>query len=166
MRQVDGETCDPTTPFRRYRCAHQLAVGGTLLSVTLLGCSLNPGPSEVTTVIVDGQSQTINGSVTCTTQPDGKLVILAADGRKTVRVLLRREHQLVVEKLGFRVGDTSGFTDSSADMWATKVDDTYRINGQLPPRAGDLVRRDFTVEVKCRRELAPPDAPQPGFGAP
>lgn len=152
---------------RRTGCrAPQLTVGSALLFVTLLSCSLNPGPVEVTTVVVDGQSYTINGSVTCTTQPDGKLVILAADGRKTVRVVLRREHQLVVEKLGFRVGDASGFTDSSADMWATKVDDIYRINGQLPPGVGDLVRRDVTVEVTCRHEVAPPQKPEPGFGAP
>jgi Mycobacterium 19 kDa lipoprotein antigen len=144
----------------------QLTVAGAFLFVALPGCSFNPGPIEVTTVVVDGEAQTINGPVTCTAQPDGKLVILAVDGRKRVRVLLQREHQLVVQKLGFRVGDISGFTDSSADMWATKVDDVYTINGQLPSNADTLARQNFTVTVTCRRELAPAGAPQPGFGAP
>lgn len=144
-----------------------LAAGGALLLVALLSCSANRGPSEVTTVVFDGQSQTINGSVTCTTQPDGKLVILAADGgQKTVRVLLRREHQLVVEKVGLRVGGASGFTDDSGDVWATKADDTYTFNGRMPPNMGEVTWHEFKIDIRCGHELPPPYTQPPGYGAP
>jgi Mycobacterium 19 kDa lipoprotein antigen len=137
-----------------------LVAGGALLLVTLLSCSVNRGPSEVTTVVFDGLSQTINGSVTCTTQPDGKLVILAADdGQDTVRVLLRRDHQLVVEKVGLRVGDARGFTDDSSAVWATKVDDAYTINGQLPPNPGEVTPHQFKIDTTCQNEVSVPYTP-------
>jgi hypothetical protein len=143
-----------------------LAVG-VLLLVTLLSCSVDRGPSEVTTVVFDGQSQTIDGPVTCTTQPDGKLVILASDGgQNTVRVLLRRDHQLVVEKVGLRSGDARGFTDDSSAVWATKVDDAYTINGQLPPNTGEVTPHEFKIETTCRHEVPVPYTPPPAYGAP
>ncbi|HYR13874.1 MAG TPA: lipoprotein LpqH, partial [Mycobacterium sp.] len=104
---------------------------------------------------------------TCSAQPDGKLVILAADGvQKTVRVLLRREHRLVVEKVGLRFLDVSGFTDASSEMWATKVDNTYNIDGRMPPNTGEMTSHQFEIETTCRNEVPPPYAPPPPRGAP
>jgi len=144
-----------------------LAASAALLVVTLVSCSSNRGSSDVTTIIFDGQTHTITGDVTCTAQPDGKLVILAADGvQKTVRVLLRREHHLVVEKVGFRFLDASGFTDDSSEVWATKVDNTYKINGRMPPNTGEVTFHQFEIETTCRDEIPPPYAPPPPSSAP
>jgi Mycobacterium 19 kDa lipoprotein antigen len=133
-----------------------LAAGGALLPLTLLGCSTNRGPSDQTTVVFDGQSDTIDGSVTCVTQPDGELVILATDSReKTVRVLLSREHQIVVRKVGVRLGNARGYTEDSRNMWATRVDDQYSINGRMPPNTDDARWHDFKIDVRCRYETTP-----------
>lgn len=144
-----------------------LAASAALLLVTLVSCFSNRGSSDVTTITFDGQTHTINGEVTCSAQPDGKLVILAADGvQKTVRVLLRREHRLVVEKVGLRFLDVSGFTDTSSEMWATKVDNTYKIDGRMPPNTGEMTSHQFEIETTCRNEVPPPYAPPPPRGAP
>lgn len=135
-----------------------LAAGGALLLGALLGCSVDHGPSQETAVVFDGQSETLNGPVTCTVQPNGKLVILAvADGQKMVRVLLRRQHQLVVEKVGVRIGGARGYTADSGNMWATKVDDAYTINGRMPPNPGEATWHDFTIDLTCRSETQPDD---------
>ncbi len=131
-----------------------------LLLVSLVSCSFNRGTPDVTTVVFDGQTQTITGQVTCTTQPDGKLVIFADDGEKDmVRVLLRREHQLVVEKVGLRIHDARGFTDNSNEVWASKVDDTYTINGRMPPNGGEAAGHQFKIETRCRYEVPLPPRP-------
>jgi Mycobacterium 19 kDa lipoprotein antigen len=139
-----------------------------LVMATLLGCSANSGPAGVTTVVFDGQTQTINGPVTCTTQPDGDLIIFAAEGgHRTVRVSLRRDRHLVVEKVGVRIGDVSGYSDDSGDMWAIKVDDAYTINGRMPPNVGERTWHDFTIDVRCRQEVeASYEQPGPRIGAP
>jgi Mycobacterium 19 kDa lipoprotein antigen len=146
-----------------------LATSAALLLITLVGCSSNPGPAGVTTIVFDGQSQTLNGPISCTAQPDGKLVILATDtGQKTARVVLSRAHQLVVEKVGIRIPGASGFTEDSGQMSATKVDNTYQINGWMPPNAGETARHPFEIETTCRYEVPLP-IPQPGgggYGAP
>ena len=138
-----------------------------LLLVMLVGCSFERGTADVTTVVFDGQTQTITGQLSCTAQPDGKLVILALDGQSTMRVLLRREHQLVVEKVGLRIHDARGFTDNSDEVWASKVDDAYTINGRMPPNAGEVAGHQFKIETRCRYEvpLAPPP-PENGGGHP
>ena len=64
-----------------------------------------------------------------------------------MRVLLRREHQLVVEKVGLRIGGASGFTDDAGDVWATKVDGTYTLNGRMPPNTGEVTWHDFTIDI-------------------
>jgi hypothetical protein len=144
-----------------------LAASAAVLLVTLVSCSSNGGSSGVTTIIFDGQTHTINGQVTCTAQPDGKLVILAADGgQKSVRVLLRRAHQLVVERVGLRFLEASGFTDDSSEVWATKVDNTYKINGRMPPNTGEMTWHQFEIETTCRSELPPLYAPPPPKDAP
>ena len=144
-----------------------LACSAALLLLTLVSCSSNRGSSAVTTIVFDGQTQTINGQVVCTAEPDGKLVILAADGgQKTVRVVLSRQHQLVVEKVGLDIPGASGFTDDSGEVWATKVDNTYKINGRMPPNARETTWHQFEIETTCRDEVPPPYMPPPPRGAP
>ena len=136
-----------------------------LLLVMLVGCSFERGTADVTTVVFDGQTQTITGQLSCTAQPDGKLVILALDGQSTMRVLLRREHQLVVEKVGLRLPGAKGFTDSSDEVWATKVDDSYTISGRMPPNPGEVAGHQFKIETVCRNEVPlPPAPPDDGIG--
>jgi Mycobacterium 19 kDa lipoprotein antigen len=142
------------------------ATSAALLLITLVSCS---GPPGVTTIVFDGQSQTLTGPISCTAQPDGKLVILAtASGQKSVRVLLSRAHQLVVEKVGLRVPGANGFTEDSGDMWATKVDNSYQINGWMPPNAGETTRHRFEIETTCRYEVPLPNQPPENgrYGAP
>jgi hypothetical protein len=145
------------------------AASAALSLITLVGCSLHPGPPGVTRIVFDGQSQTLNGPISCTAQPDGKLVILATGrDRNTARVLLSRAHQLVVEKVGLRIPGANGFTDDSGQMWATKVDNTYQINGWMPPNAGETTRHQFEIETTCRYEVPAPDTPPDsgGYGSP
>jgi Mycobacterium 19 kDa lipoprotein antigen len=123
---------------------------GALLLVTLVSCSSDGGPSQITTVVFDGQTYTINGQVSCAMSHDGKLVINAADGRrKLIRVVVTRDHPLVVEAAGFRHLDVRGFTDNSNEVEATKVDNTYTISGRMPPEAGETARHQFKIEVAC-----------------
>lgn len=141
------------------------AFQAALLLVMLVSCSFKRGAPDVTTVVFDGQTHTITGQLTCTAQPDGKLVILALDGQNTMRVLLRREHQLVVEKVGVRLHDAKGFTDNSDEVWATKVDDAYTINGRMPPNPGEVEGHQFKIETRCRNEVPlPPTPPDDGIG--
>lgn len=131
----------------------------------VVSCSFPRGAADVTTVVFDGQTQTITGQLTCIAQPDGRLVILALDGHNTMRVLLRREHQLVVEKVGRRLHDAKGFTDDSDEVWATKVDDVYTITGRMPPNPGEVAGHQFTIETRCRNEVPlQPTLPDDGIG--
>jgi hypothetical protein len=170
---MNDESAGPTIPGtvdprvrHRTRVAHR--AGAALLLTALGGCTVHAGPSGVTTVVVDGRTETIEGPITCTAQPDGKLVILATDGRNAkVRVLMRRENQLVVEKVGIRVPGASGFTEDTGALWATKVDDAYTINGWMPPNAGEVTRHEFVVRTTCRTEVPLYRTPQPaGNGTP
>jgi hypothetical protein len=128
-----------------------LAASAALVLVTLVGCS---PPADDTTVVFDGETYTINGPVTCTAQPDGKLLIYASPpveerAKKIVRVLLTHEHRLVVEQAGFRFLDVRGFINDSSELWATKVDNTYTISGRMPPDVGGTAWHQFKIEVTC-----------------
>jgi Mycobacterium 19 kDa lipoprotein antigen len=124
-----------------------------LCLLVLVSCSSRPGPPEITTVVFDGHRQSITAGVTCTTLPDGNLLVLVDDGKHdTLRVLLARKYQLVVESIGLRVGDARGFTDNSGEVWATKVDDLYKISGRMPPNAGEAAAHQFEIETRCVRE--------------
>ena len=109
-----------------------------LMLVPLLTCSCNDEPGSVTTVVFHGTTQTITGHVACTSQPDGKLVILVNEdgGKKTIRVLLSATGRLVVEKAALRYLDHSGYVADPHEVEATKVDDTYKFSGRMPPNAG------------------------------
>ena len=69
--------------------------------------------------------------------------------KKMVRVLLRQKHRLVVEKAGLRFLDVRGFTDDSSEIYATKVDNTYRISGRMPPNIGETAWHQFEIEATC-----------------
>jgi hypothetical protein len=145
-----------------------LVARAALLLVTLLGCSSNPGSPGVTAVVFDGKTYTINGQVSCVNQPDGKLLINAAEGgKKLIRVLLGQENRLIVEAAGFRFNAVNGFTNDSNEAWATKVDNTYTISGRMPPDDGLTAGHQFKIEVTCAqveefrpRPPRPPDIPR------
>jgi hypothetical protein len=133
------------------------------LLVTLISCS--DRPSQITTVVFDGQTYEIDGPVSCVDTLDGELVINASSssitgGKKLVRVVLAQEDQLVVEAAGFRFLDVQGFTDDPNEAWATKGDDTYTISGRMPPDIGATAWRQFKIDVTCReietRVVRPP----------
>jgi hypothetical protein len=145
-----------------------LVASAALLLVALVGCSSNPGPPGVTTVVFDGKKYTINGQVSCVKQADGKLLINAAEGaKKLIRVRLGQENRLVVEAAGFRFMAVNGFTNDSNEAWATKVDNTYTISGRMPPDDGQTAAHQFKIEVTCAqveeyrpRPPRPPDMPR------
>lgn len=145
-----------------------LAAGAVLLLATMVGCSSNRGSPGVTTVVFDGKTYTINGQVSCVNQPDGKLLINAAEGaKKLIRVRIGQENRLVVESAGFRFMAVNGFTNDSNEAWATKVDDAYTITGRMPPDDGQTAWHQFKIEVTCAqieefRPLPPrpPDMPR------
>ena len=145
-----------------------LAAGAALLLATMVGCSSNRGSPVVTTVVFDGQTYPINGEVSCVNQPDGKLLINAAEGaKKLIRVRLGQENRLVVEAAGFRFNAVNGFTNDSNEAWATKVDNTYAISGRMPPDDGQTAAHQFKIEVTCARveefrpvPPRPPDMPR------
>ena len=145
-----------------------LAAGAVLLVATLAGCSSNSGSPGVTTVIFDGKTYTINGQVSCVNQPDGKLLINAAEGaKKLIRVRIGQENRLVVESAGFRFMAVNGFTNDSNEAWATKVDGAYTITGRMPADDGQTAWHQFKIEVTCARieeyrplPPRPPDMPR------
>lgn len=95
------------------------------------------------------------------------MILATASGRKTVRVLLSRTHQLSVEKVGLRIPGANGFSEDSGQMWATRVDNTYTISGWMPPNAGETTRHQFEIETTCRYEIAfTPPPPDNGYGSP
>jgi hypothetical protein len=58
-------------------------------------------------------------------------------------------------------------TSRSGEMWATKVDNTDRINGWMPPNAGETTRHQFEIETTCRYEVPLPNQePYQGNGLP
>ncbi|MDT5303079.1 MAG: hypothetical protein QOG79_6321 [Mycobacterium sp.] len=137
----------------RTAAGHPVPVGiAALLMALLVTCSCDrDSATSVTTVVFDGKTQTITGEVLCSTQPDGKLLILVNQdgGRKTVRVVLRQEPRLVVERAGLRYLDVAGFVADSGEVVATKVDNTYTFSGRMPPNEGERQWHLFTIETTC-----------------
>lgn len=136
--------------------ARAAALGLVLASVA--GCADGPAP-QVTTVRFDGETHTFEGHVACVRQLDGGLLINAPvpppsggsvpyGGRKLIRVELLEEPRLIVERAGVRFDDVRGFTDDPDEMWATKADNVYTINGNMADDNG-IGRHQFTIEVTC-----------------
>jgi hypothetical protein len=148
---------------------HPVPVGvAALLLAPLVICSCDrDSATSVTTVVFDGTSQTITGQVLCSTQPDGKLVILVNQdgGRKSVRVVLSQKARLVVEKAGLRYLDVAGYVADPGEVVATKVDNTYTFSGRMPPNAGENQWHLFKIEATCAyiKAARPPgyDGPRP-----
>lgn len=123
----------------------------------------NRGSDARTTIVFDGQDRSFSGHVLCTTQPDGRLAIMANDGNHdSVAALIDRNSQLSVERIGIHLGDAHGFTDNSGEVWASRNDDTYQITGRTPPNAGEIAAHQFQIETRCIQEV--PDTRVPLFG--
>ena len=140
---------------------------GVLLSVGLVGC--NQAAELVTSIEFDGKSRSIaTKDGACTKQLNGGLVIVVADGpRRTVRVQLTQQGQLVVQKAGLRYEDMAGFVADPREVTATKVDDTFTFSGRMPPNPGESQWHIFKIETTCRGyQDAPPPTLNPQLGAP
>jgi hypothetical protein len=147
VRFVSGQTVRPA-----------LAAGAVVVFASVLGCSDDREP-EITKVRLDGKSYEIDDYVSCVRQLDGGLMIttparapqgtlLSGRDKKLVSVELLEDPRLVIEKAGIRFGDVRGFTTASEEMWGTKVDDVYTINGRMPSDDGTQWHQ-FTIEVRC-----------------
>jgi hypothetical protein len=112
-----------------------------------------------TSIDFDGESRVITtDDVTCTNQPSGGLVILVNGGSKRfVRVQLTHQSRLIVQKVGIRYDDLSGFVADPGEVTATKVDEAYTFDGRMPPNAGESHWHFFTIDVTCPRyqDVAP-----------
>jgi len=135
--------------------------GAAALMGVVVGCA--PGPNIVTTLVFDGQNHTITTNrVSCTNQADGRLLILVDGGRtQSVRIVVDRHGQLVVERAGLRYQDIAGFVADPQEVVATKVDDTYNFSGRMPPKAGEIQWHEFEIETTCPsyQNQAPPRQP-------
>lgn len=108
-------------------------------------------------MVFDGKSFSIKGAASCSRLLSGSLVINAPGARQSdfgaghnlIRVVLRDTNRLVVVSVGIRLDAGRGFNDVSDDMWATKADDTYTINGRMDSDDGTPGSHQFTIEVAC-----------------
>ena len=62
---------------------------------------------------------------------NGRLAIgaTAERGKKLIAVSITRDPPLVVHSVGFRHFNVRGYTNKPAEVFATKVDNTYTISG-------------------------------------
>ncbi|HET7739518.1 MAG TPA: lipoprotein LpqH [Mycobacterium sp.] len=137
-----------------------VAVACATVAGTLVGCSR--GPVIETTVVFDGQTRTIStDKVTCTTYDNGTLLILVDGGKsEVVRVVVRQAGHIVADRVGFRHHELSGFVADPMEVDATKVDDTYRFTGRMPPNPGEVAAHRFEIETTCPAVTeAPPQTP-------
>jgi hypothetical protein len=125
------------------------AVACATLAVALAGCGR--GPVIETRVVFDGQARTIStDKVTCTTYADGTLLILVDGGKdEVVRVVVKQAGHILADRVGFRHHELSGFVADSREVEATKVDDTYRFQGRMPPNPGEVAPHRFEIETTC-----------------
>jgi hypothetical protein len=136
-----------------------LAAGAAMVFAGMLGCSDDRKP-EITKITFDGKPYEIDGYVSCVRQLDGGLMIdapvpppfsvgpIPGGGKKLIRVELLEDPRLVIESAALRFDDVRGFTDASDEMWGTKVDNVYTINGRMPSDDG-VQWHQFKIEVIC-----------------
>jgi len=141
-----------------------------LAPLVICSCGREPAISD-TMVVFDGRTETITGEVQCSTQSDGTLLILVNQdgGRKMIRVVLRQEPRLVVERAGLRYLDAAGFVADPGEVVATKVDNTYTFSGRMPPNEGERQWHLFKIEATCAyiEPIRPPGyTRQPGYHGP
>jgi len=133
-------------------------VAAALVLSPLVGCTTDA--SEPTTVVFDGETYTLEGPVSCVRQVDSRLVINApvaprwgggipGGGRRLIRVEMTEESRLVVKSAGIRINSIRGFANDPAEMWATKADNAYTINGRMPAADGETQAHQFRIEVTC-----------------
>ena len=149
MRSPDSHTAG--TVARR-------VVAAALVLSPLVGCTTDA--SEPTTVVFDGETYTLEGPVSCVRQVDSRLVINApvaprwgggipGGGRRLIHVEMTEESRLVVKSAGIRINSIRGFANDPAEMWATKADNAYTINGRMPAADGETQAHQFRIEVTC-----------------
>jgi len=151
-------------------------VAAALVLSPLVGCTTDA--SEPTTVVFDGETYTLEGPVSCVRQVDSRLVINApvapkwgggvpGGGRRLIRVEMTEESRLVVKSAGIRINSIRGFANDPAEMWATKADNAYTINGRMPAADGETQAHQFRIEVTCSVvEQQFHDVGPPPIGAP
>jgi Mycobacterium 19 kDa lipoprotein antigen len=151
-------------------------VAAALVLSPLVGCTTDA--SEPTTVVFDGETYTLEGPVSCVRQVDSRLVINApvapkwgggvpGGGRRLIRVEMTEESRLVVKSAGIRINSIRGFANDPAEMWATKADNAYTINGRMPAADGETQAHQFRIEVTCSAvEQQFHDVGPPPVGAP
>ena len=141
------------TPFPTSPRSVTHVVVALALVCAVAGCSHRGPPPQLTTVVFDGQSRSVSGPVSCITQQDGGLLILAnGQDHDRLRVLLDRRSRLSVVKVSLHVGDWQGYSANSAEMWASQSDGHYTINGRMPPNASELAAHQFQIATQCLSE--------------
>ncbi|MUL65776.1 hypothetical protein BOO86_14975 [Mycobacterium sp. CBMA 234] len=146
------------------RCNTLAAV---LSAVLIAGC--DAGKPVVTSIVFDGDAHSISaGSVVCYQDPAGILVILVRDKQsRTVRIQLTQVGRIVVQRVGLRYGDISGFVADPPEVTGTKVDDTYTVDGRMPPNPGESQWHTFKIETSCPGyQDSPPPKMEPQLGEP
>ena len=141
------------------------AVLGTML---IAGCEADT--PIATSIVFDGESHTIDtGKVVCTRQPDGGGLVILAQGKsgQLARIQLTQVGQIVVQKVGLRYDDATGFVADPRELTGIKVDDTYTVSGRMPPNQGESQWHTFKIQTTCRgyQDAVPHDT-VPAIGAP
>lgn len=140
---------------------------GVVLLTALVTCERRAVPVIDTALTFDGQARTIStNEVSCTRLPNGSLVILVDGGREqSIRAVVHTRGRLVVERIGLRHKELSGFVADPAEVDVIKVDETYTFRGLLPPNPGETRPHRFETTVTCPRYQTPPP-PSPHFRPP
>ena len=125
------------------------AVACATFAMALVGCSR--GPVIETRLVFDGQTRTIStDKVTCTDYNNGTLLILVDGGKsEVVRIVVRQAGHILADRVGFRHHELSGFVADPREVDATKVDNTYRFSGRMPPNPGEVASHHFEIETTC-----------------
>jgi len=160
QREANWFTCD-----MRVHRPDLVAVLGVLL---ISACE--SGMPTVTSIVFDGEPHTINtGTVVCTRQPAGGGLVILAQGKtgQVVRIQLTQVGRIVVQKVGLRDGDATGFVAEPAEITGIKVDDTYTVSGRMPPNRGESGWHTFKIQTACPGyQDAHPHDTVPAIGSP
>lgn len=140
-----------------------------LLAVLLIS-ACDAGTPTVTSIVFDGVAHTIDtGKVVCTRQPAGGGLVILAQGKtgQLVRIQLTQVGRVVVQKVGMRDGDVTGFIADPQEVTGIKVDDTYTVSGRMPPNPGESQWHTFKIQTTCPGyQDAHPHDTVPAIGAP
>lgn len=140
------------------KCAYPI-LAVAVLTGGLTGCER--GTDIETSIEFDGERRTIvTTKVSCIRQPDESLVILVSERpTRTVRIHLSERGQIIVQKVGLRYEELTGFVADPAEMTGTKVDDTFTVRGRIPPNDDETDWHTFTIATTCPsyRKAVPSD---------